>query len=160
VSSGNSSGTSSSSNLTAAERAAYITELTEIQSSLDANTKQYEKKYGESYFKIASTNDSSTNNISPIGNNNNGISQSISSPVPSSVQPFSRPPLIALPSSSTNNISSTNGQMYLSAQSPIAQQQQQQLQQQQLQQQQHQQQQQSQPQPTFKSNLGGRLPRK
>ena len=40
--------------LSASERAAFIAELTEIQTALDASTKQYERQYGESYFKMAS----------------------------------------------------------------------------------------------------------
>eukprot|EP01037_Dinobryon_pediforme_P018491 gene18491-18768_t len=47
-------GSSSASGLSPADKAAFITELTEISSLLDASTKQYEKKYGESYFKTAS----------------------------------------------------------------------------------------------------------
>ena len=39
--------------LTPAERATLITELTEIQASMDQATKLYEKKYGESYFKFS-----------------------------------------------------------------------------------------------------------
>ncbi len=41
------------SNLSAADRAQLITELTELQSNADQLVRQFEKKYGESYFKGA-----------------------------------------------------------------------------------------------------------
>ena len=41
------------SNLSASDRAQLITELTDIQSNVDSLCKQYEKKFGESFFKTA-----------------------------------------------------------------------------------------------------------
>ena len=40
--------------LSASERAAFSAELTESATARDASTKQYERQYGESYFKMAS----------------------------------------------------------------------------------------------------------
>jgi len=68
----------SSSGLSAADRAAFITELTEIQSSLDASTKHYEKKYGESYFK--------TTSLEPVAGSSSAVS------TPSQPRMASQPP--------------------------------------------------------------------
>jgi len=95
-----SSSTSSSSGLSAADRAAFITELTEIQASLDASTKHYEKKYGESYFK--------TTSLEPAAGNSS-VASTPSQPRMTSLQPPPSVDHLSLPAAASQQQGGVKG---------------------------------------------------
>lgn len=55
------------SNLSASDRAQLITELTDIQTNVDSLCKQYERKFGESFFKSAAVVEAGGNGVAGLG---------------------------------------------------------------------------------------------
>ena len=63
---GGTNNNNSNSTINASERAALITELTEIHNNLEVLMNQYERRFGESYLKMITTTTTTTTTNNPI----------------------------------------------------------------------------------------------